>query len=148
MHTHTIKTSHLTLTDINMAQQSSDFLNKISESSSVYFVGIKNDRVPLPPSAVKLLVEIMNQMAQGHTLTVVPQKDYITTQESADLLNVSRPFFVKLLESGKIPYKKVGNRRRILSEDVLKYKNNIQKKRVHVLQELVDQAQELDLGYK
>lgn len=149
MHAHTIKIAHLTQTDIGMAQQSSIFLDKLSDQTSpMVYLSVENNKVPLPQSAVRLLTEIMNQMAQGHILTVVPQKDYISTQEGANLLSVSRPFFVNLLESNQIPYKKVGNRRRVLCEDVLKYKTEIQKKRMNVLQELVDQAQELDMGYK
>ena len=71
----------------------------------------------------------------------------LTTQEAADILNVSRPYLVKLLESGKIPYWKVGKRGRVLNQDVLNYKNQIDSQRMQTLLELAAQAQELKMGY-
>ncbi|AFZ15682.1 DNA binding domain protein, excisionase family (plasmid) [Crinalium epipsammum PCC 9333] len=103
--------------------------------------------VTIPAAAYKLLVEILAQMAEGNAVSIVPIKKEITTQEAADILNVSRPYFVKLLESGKIPYRKVGTRRRVLTTDVLDYKNQIDTQRMQTLMELAAQAQELNMGY-
>ncbi len=103
--------------------------------------------VTIPPAAYKLLVEILAQMAEGNAVSIVPIKKELTTQEAADILNVSRPYLVKLLELGKIPYRKVGTRRRVLTTDVLDYKNQIDSQRIQTLFELAAQAQELNMGY-
>jgi excisionase family DNA binding protein len=71
----------------------------------------------------------------------------LTTGEAADLLFVSKPFLVKLLEEEKIPYRKVGNRRKIKLKDVLAYKKVSDAQRRKALRELVREAQELDMGY-
>ena len=75
-------------------------------------------------------------------------KKELSTQEAADILNVSRPYLVNLLESGKIPFRKVGLRRRILAADVMTYKKHIDQERYQTLAELAAQAQELKMGYE
>jgi excisionase family DNA binding protein len=107
----------------------------------------EEESVIIPASAFDLLIEVLTQMAEGNAVTIVPLHAELTTQETADILNVSRPYFVELLETGKIPFRKVGTRRRILCEDVLKYKKGIDSQRAKVLEELAAQAQELNMGY-
>ena len=68
--------------------------------------------------------------------------------QAADILNVSRPFLIKLLEDGQIPYRKVGKHRRIRMEDVMNYKQAIDRERESVLDQLVANAQEQDMGYE
>ncbi|GJD16733.1 hypothetical protein RIVM261_016890 [Rivularia sp. IAM M-261] len=97
--------------------------------------------VTILTTALNLLVEILTQMAAGNTVNVVPIKQELSTQEAADILLVSRPYLVDLLESGKIPYRKVGTRRRILAQDVIDYKNRIDAGRMQTLAELSAQAQ-------
>jgi excisionase family DNA binding protein len=81
-------------------------------------------------------------------VTVLPPYTELTTQESADLLNVSRPFLVKLIKSGALPYRKIGKHRRVYLRDVLAYKESIDIARDETLNELVAQAQALNLGYE
>jgi excisionase family DNA binding protein len=75
--------------------------------------GAEGDEVVLSARAVEVLRAVLEQLAQGNTVTVVPAHIELTTQQAADLLNVSRPYFVQLLEDGTIPHRKVGPRRRI-----------------------------------
>ncbi len=104
-------------------------------------------KIVLPPQALQLLVGILEHMGQGNAVSLVPIHRELTTQEAADLLNVSRPYLIKLLREGKIPFYKVGTKRRILAEDVLRYKAKIDKKRLKALGALAKQAQELGMGY-
>lgn len=103
--------------------------------------------IELPTSALHLLIEMLSQMAQGNAVTLIPIHAELTTQEAADLLNVSRPYLVKLLESGKIPFRKVGRHRRVRFEDLMSYKEQVDRQRMSALDELASQAQELNLGY-
>jgi excisionase family DNA binding protein len=107
----------------------------------------KEETIELPAGAVKLLQAILEDMASGHAVTIVPQNAELTTQQAADVLNVSRPFLVQLLEQKKLPYRLVGTHRRIRFEDVLHYKENIDTERRKVLDQLAAEAQNLKLGY-
>ncbi len=103
--------------------------------------------ISIPESAFRLLSEILTQMAKGNAVTLIPVHAELTTQQAADLLNVSRPFLVEQLEKNAIPYRKVGTHRRILFKDLMNYKEAMDRNRLKALGELAAQAQELDLGY-
>lgn len=103
--------------------------------------------IELPPGAVALLIDILQAMAAGRGVTIIPENAELTTVQAAEILNVSRPFLIKLLENGTIPYHKVGTHRRVRMEDVMNYKEAIDREREAVLDQLVEEAQNLDMGY-
>jgi len=107
----------------------------------------KEQIIELPAGAVKLLQAILEDMASGRAVTIVPQNAELTTQQAADFLNVSRPFVVQLLEQKKLPFRLVGTHRRVRFEDVLRFKENIDAERRKVLDQLATEAQELKIGY-
>jgi excisionase family DNA binding protein len=109
--------------------------------------GGEEETIELPAGAVNLLHAMLENMASGYAITIVPQNAELTTQQAAEYLNVSRPFLVQLLEQKKLPYRLMGTHRRIRLEDVLHYKENIDAERRKVLDQLVAEAQELKMGY-
>ncbi len=104
-------------------------------------------RVTVPRSAFELFVRLLGEMANGNAVTIVPIRAELTTQQAAELMNVSRPYLVKLLEEGKIPFRMVGTRRRIRLEDLIQYKQKDEEDRERVLNELAAETQRLGLEY-
>ena len=101
----------------------------------------------IPPAALKLLQLILAEMGQGNAVMLTPVHAELTSQEAADLLNVSRPYMIKLLDEKTIPHRKVGKHRRVQLADVMDYKLRTYDARSAALDELAAQAQELNLGY-
>jgi excisionase family DNA binding protein len=103
--------------------------------------------VTVPVSAIHMLVDILNQMAQGNAVSLVPVHAELTTQQAADMLNVSRPYLVKKLEAGEIEFHKLGRHRRIRFADLMEYMERVDRESRQAADELTAQAQELGLGY-
>lgn len=99
----------------------------------------------LPAGAVALLKDILEAMAAGRSITIIPHDAELTTMEAADILNVSRPYLIKLLESGEIRFRKVGTHRRIMMEDLMAYKEKIDRQSRAAMDELVALSEELGL---
>jgi len=101
----------------------------------------------LPRQAISLLRDVLADMAQGNAVTIVPMHAEMTTQQAANILNVSRPYLVKLLERGELSYTKVGTHRRIRFEDLMVYKQKMKQQSTQAMDELVEEAQEHGMGY-
>lgn len=106
-----------------------------------------DEPIELPAGAVTLLMDILDAMASGQGVTLIPEDAELTTVQAADMLHVSRPFLIKLLDEGKIPYRKVGKHRRIRGEDVMNFKRAIDQEREAVLDQLVADTQKHEMGY-
>ncbi len=135
--------------EIQLSTESSRILAGMAMSKEHTFE-IKVDgkkTIHIPSSVFKMLLNILTQMSAGNAVTVIPIHMEITTQEAANLLNVSRPYLIDLLEAKKIPYRKVGTRRKILFQDVMNYKKKDDEERLKVLEALTKEAQDLDMGY-
>jgi excisionase family DNA binding protein len=104
--------------------------------------------VKIPASALRLVASVLSEMARGNAVSLIPMNAELTTQEAADILNVSRPYLVGLLEKGAIPFRQVGVQRRAQFRDVMDYKARSDADRRAALDELTRQAQELRLGYE
>lgn len=100
--------------------------------------------VDLPPAISKIVLDLLLLIGKGEAVTLVPFGAELTTQQAADLLNVSRPFLVKLIESGEIAHHKVGRHRRIRAKDLFAYKQRRDARRDKALQRLVELGQEID----
>ena len=103
--------------------------------------------IELPAGAVALLMDVLEAMAAGRGVTIIPENAELTTVEAASILNVSRPFLIRLLDEKVIPHRRVGKHRRILIDDVMTYKKAIDAEREAVLAQLTAEAQENDMGY-
>ena len=99
--------------------------------------------VELPSQALDLLVQLLGQLAEGNAVTIVPVHAELSTQQAADLLNVSRPFVVKLIDQGAIPHTMVGTHRRVRAADVVKYQRERATRTRSDLDELAELGQEL-----
>lgn len=117
----------------------------ISERNVTFHV--KGESFEVPRKAVLIFEKVLEEMALGNTVEITSVEKELTTQEAADLLNVSRPHFIKLIESGKIPFRRVGAHRRVKQADVLKYEADLKETRRKGLEFLVKEAQEMGLGY-
>jgi excisionase family DNA binding protein len=108
-------------------------------------IGSSGQRVQLPHSVYEVLVEVVTALRAGQAITVAPSARRLTTQEAADLLGISRPTLIGLLDTGKIAYEQPGRHRRIQIEDVISYRKQRRRDRHEALEELIHQTEELGL---
>jgi len=139
--------------DVSLALASSRLLatHKLGKRSSIriqlFDDGKEVESVVVPTSALRLFMHLLTEMSQGNAVTLIPTHAELTTQQAADLLNVSRPYVVKLLEDGKIPSRTVGKYRRVRFDDLMAFKRKDDDARLKIMDQLSAEAQELGMGY-
>jgi excisionase family DNA binding protein len=139
--------------DIALARESGRELTRIlQQDPGVHQIDLRDAQgvvrpLRIPMEALRLMRDALSEIGQGNAVAITSVHAEMTSQEAAELLNVSRPFLVQLLEKGEIPFRKVGTHRRVRYEDVMSYKKSIDSKRLNALEELAAQAQELGMGY-
>lgn len=143
-----------TVEEIAIARESgralSAFLQTRAETQQIDIVDDKGASHPvsIPVSALRLLVDVLTEIGEGNAVSIIPIHAELTTQNAADVLNVSRPYLVQLLERGDIPFHKIGRHRRVRYQDVISYKERIDAERSKALDALAEQAQMLQMGYE
>lgn len=107
----------------------------------------KTRNIVLPKPALNLFIEVLTQLGEGNIVQITPIHAELTTQQAADMLNMSRPSLIKLLDEEAIPFSRTGNRRKVAYADVMTYKESLLEKRLASLDELSALDQEIDMGY-
>lgn len=116
----------------------SSSLNEIKDKNPEIEIEETREKIRIPLNALKLLAEILKETSQGKPVSIVPVATEVTTQAAAEMLGCSRPHVVKLLETGKIKFTKVGKHRRIKYEDVISYKNEMKAEQERLISEIMD----------
>jgi excisionase family DNA binding protein len=117
----------------------------LMETCIIRFESAPDEPVVLPAAVVRLLGALLTELAKGNAVTLMPHHAELTTQEAADLLNISRPFLVSLLENGELPFHKVGTHRRVRFSDLMIYKRRRDAESEEALREIAAISQELKL---
>ena len=133
-------------TSVDQLRKASQKINRKDKSIEIT-VPYSSKPLQLPSKVLGLLSAIVSNMAAGKSMAIILSDATIGTQEAADYLDVSRPFIVRLLEKGEIPFSKVGTHRRIKVSDVIAYQKKTKAKRRKQLNFLAQQAQDLNMGY-
>ena len=138
-----------TQTEAKQAEETSRVLSSRLRSKTplrLRVVGAPEDEtLVIPASAVKMLVGILDEMGRGNTVTVIPVHAELTTQEAADMLSISRPSLIQLLDEGKMEFRKIGTHRRVRFESVIAYKRRLHAERLAALRELAAYDQEIGI---
>lgn len=108
-------------------------------------IGESHETLALPASALRLLARLLEEMGEGHAVALLAIQAELSTQQAAALLNVSRPYVVRLLDEGKLPSRKVGTHRRVQLRDVLDFKRRDDVQRLKAMEELQALSQEMGL---
>ena len=132
----------------DMARQAKQSLARLIEQNKELSIRIEGDNgqeLELPARAASLLLEVLKHMTKGLEVVVTPLQPELTTRQAAEILMVSRPHLVKLLDKGEIPCRWVGNHRRILRDDVMVYSEKLKQLRNQALARMIAESQELGL---
>jgi len=137
--------------EVETAKQTSRTVSKYADIDRVQMTirsnGNPSEDLVMPGPVMQILLDVLSEMSKGNAISLIPIHHELSTQQAANILNVSRPHLIKLLEERKIPFHKVGAHRRVLAKDVMSYKDEIDKQRQKTLEELTAVSQELDMEY-
>ncbi len=125
-----------------LAQATDDLTLTVTEEGGM------TQQIRISARALRFLFSALSEIACGKGISLLPLNEEVTTQQAADLLNVSRPYLVGLLEKGEMPFRKVGNQRRVPLREVLAYKTRTDIDRRAALHELTQLGQEMGIGYE
>lgn len=135
--------------DQKTAMQSYDALissiNAVKGENPEIEIEETKEKIRIPLSALKFLASILKEMSQGKPISIVPVATEVTTQAAAEILGCSRPHIVKLLETGKIPFTKVGKHRRIKYEDVISYRKEMKAEQARLISQIMENDELYDL---
>jgi excisionase family DNA binding protein len=139
--------------DMQLAAEARPALDALAQTTddltlTVTGEGGTTQQIRISAPALRFLFTALSEIACGNGVSLLPLNEEVTTQEAADILNVSRPYLVRLLEKGEMPFRKVGNQRRVLLQEVLAYKTRTDIDRRAALNELARLGQEMGLGYE
>jgi excisionase family DNA binding protein len=121
---------------LKFAQVLNGINTAVGEPGQAMLVGPDGRQVPIPAELFQVMEEAANVLALGDGISILPYSAKLTTQEAADFLGMSRPTFVKILESGAIPFEMAGRHRRVTLRDVVDYQDRAQRERRAALAEL------------
>ena len=139
--------------DIELAAESSRTLGAMTQTTGDMLLTVTGEggatsQIRIPAAALHLLFVALSEMACGNGVSVLPLNAELTTQQAADILNVSRPYLVGLLEKGEMAHRKVGVQRRVLLREVIAYKTRSDIDRRAAMGELARLGQEMGIGYE
>ena len=129
------------------AREAMTALGRVTTKKGVVPLSVKDGEeavIELPPAVGRMVIDLLMHISRGEAVTFVPFGAELTTQQAADMLNVSRPFLIKLLENGELQHHMVGTHRRIKASDVIAYRQSREEKQKKALRDLTRLGQEID----
>lgn len=126
------------------AEAATALANARAENGALEIRGDDGEPVRLAPAIANIMIDLLGHFSRGDMVTLVPTGAMLTTQQAADILNVSRPYLSKLLKEGELPFIPVGSHRRVMHADLMAYKDQRDAGRKAALDELAELGQEFD----
>jgi excisionase family DNA binding protein len=138
-------TAQKTVSLLDSEQRQVQAVERLLHRGVPALINPSGERIELPKTVFEVLRTAVKFMSNGQAVTLVPENKVVTTQRAADILGMSRPFFIKLLDSGTMPHHRVGNQRRVYLRDVLAYGKRRDHERMAALDRLAHDAYEAGL---
>ena len=147
-----VKQPALPKKDIEMAKIAQRLIMESLDHSKAASITLTTDEnecpvIDLPPTALRLIGQLLGMMSEGKPITLMPAKQEFTTVEAANFINVSRPFVIKEIEAGRLKHRMVGKHRRIPFESLVEYMQDMNARSEAALDRMAENARELGLDY-